>query len=189
MSDWVALLRGVNVGGVTIRSADLGALFDDLGFTGVRTVLASGNVAFTAPEAAARRGALKARIEGALGERFGYDAWIVLVLHDELRAAVAAFPFDRDSDQRQPYAVFCVDEATRDELLGAAASLDAATDPIAPGEGVVYWTPAKAQTLRTPFAKVLARRTFAARTTTRNLRTLVKIVAARPAARGSADQS
>ena len=45
MTAWVALLRGVNVGGITIRNADLAALMrDDLGFDDVRTVLASGNV-------------------------------------------------------------------------------------------------------------------------------------------------
>jgi uncharacterized protein (DUF1697 family) len=39
MADWVALLRGVNVGGITIRSADLAGVFRDLGFDSVRTVL------------------------------------------------------------------------------------------------------------------------------------------------------
>ena len=40
----VALLRGVNVNGITIKSAELKALFVELGFGAVRTVLASGNV-------------------------------------------------------------------------------------------------------------------------------------------------
>ena len=40
------------------------------------------------------RAALKARIEAALRDRFGYDAWIVLVTLDELATALDAFPFD-----------------------------------------------------------------------------------------------
>lgn len=40
----VALLRGINVGGITIRMADLARVFEDLGLTEVRTILASGNV-------------------------------------------------------------------------------------------------------------------------------------------------
>ena len=46
MTSYIALLRGVNVGGITVKSAELGELFDGLGFEGVRTVLASGNVVF-----------------------------------------------------------------------------------------------------------------------------------------------
>jgi hypothetical protein len=46
----------VNVNGVTVKSAELGALFRDLGFAEVKTVLASGNVRFEAdgPNLAAR---------------------------------------------------------------------------------------------------------------------------------------
>ncbi len=51
-SRWVALLRGVNVGGITVRSADLAQVFAELGFASVRTVLASGNVVFETDAAA-----------------------------------------------------------------------------------------------------------------------------------------
>ncbi|MGL4255586.1 MAG: DUF1697 domain-containing protein, partial [Microbacterium sp.] len=52
MAAWVALLRGVNVGGITIRNADLAEVFGDLGFDAVRTVLASGNIVFETDVAA-----------------------------------------------------------------------------------------------------------------------------------------
>lgn len=42
----VALVRGINVGGVTIRSAELGSLFDRCGFTPNLSLLQSGNVVF-----------------------------------------------------------------------------------------------------------------------------------------------
>ena len=89
MTAWVALLRGVNVGGITIRSADLAALFrDELGFAEVRTFLASGNVRFETDAApGARRHAQGVDREGAARARFGYDAWIVLVTLAELAAA------------------------------------------------------------------------------------------------------
>ncbi|MFH8249858.1 DUF1697 domain-containing protein [Microbacterium sp. B2969] len=173
MTAWVALLRGVNVGGITIRSAELADVFRELGFDGVRTVLASGNVVFET--GAARRDDLKATIEQALGDRFGYDAWILLVTQEELAAAIDAFPFDDADDARQPWVIFCVDDATRDELTDAAASLDPAVDPVAAGPGVVYWNPAKGTTTDTAFAKVLAKKAFKPRTTNRNLRTLCKL--------------
>jgi uncharacterized protein (DUF1697 family) len=166
----------VNVGGITIRNADLAEVFHALGFDAVRTVLASGNVTFETDATAQRRAELKTAIEKALGDRFGYDAWIVLVTHEELRAAIDAFPFDDADPGRQPWVVFCVDEATRDELTGAAASLDSAVDPVAAGPGVVCWNPVKGTTTDTPFAKLLAKAAFKPRTTTRNLRTLRKLV-------------
>ena len=178
MSPWVALLRGVNVGGIAIRSADLADLFrDTLGFTEVRTFLASGNVRFETDAATRTRPALKSSIEQALRERFGYDAWIVLVTLAELERAIEKFPFDDGDDARQPWVVFCVDAATRDELAEAAASVDRTVDPVATGRGVVYWNPPKGSSTDTAFAKVLAKAAYKSRTTNRNLRTLVKIAA------------
>lgn len=172
MTAWVALLRGVNVNGVTVRSADLAALFRDLGFAEVRTVLASGNVVFVTD--AADRAELKARIETGLRERFGYDAWILLPTMEELRAVVDGFPFDETDAGRQPYAIFCVDESTRDEIVAASADPD--LDPVEAGPGVVYWNPPVGMTVATPLGKLLGRARFKPATTTRNLRTLRKIV-------------
>ncbi|MCH6229607.1 DUF1697 domain-containing protein [Microbacterium sp. CFH 31415] len=108
--------------------------------------------------------------------RFGYDAWIVLVTRGELATAVDGFPFDDADASRQPWVIFCVDDATRDELVTAAAPLDASADPVVSGPGVVYWNPVKGTTVDTPFAKVLAKTAFKPRTTNRNLRTLRRIL-------------
>ncbi|WP_396668318.1 DUF1697 domain-containing protein [Microbacterium sp. R86528] len=173
---WVALLRGVNVGGVTIRNAALAEMFVELGFGDVRTVLASGNVTFSASESVNERAVLKSRIEAALRETFDYDAWIVLVTRDEAAVAISDFPYDETDAQRQPWVIFCVDNATRDELVGMSVQMDAATDPVASGGDVVYWNPAKGRSTDTPFAKLLAKPTFRTRTTNRNLRTMRKVV-------------
>ncbi|MGH3855119.1 MAG: DUF1697 domain-containing protein [Pseudonocardiaceae bacterium] len=65
---YVALFRGINVGRAKrVAMADLRALFTDLGYDGVRTVLQSGNVVFhTAGPLAADAAA---RIESALPAR------------------------------------------------------------------------------------------------------------------------
>jgi uncharacterized protein (DUF1697 family) len=66
---YVSFLRGINVGGhAAIKMADLKAAFEKMGFGGVKTVLASGNVVF-----AARPGAEKAltdEIEAGLEQAF-----------------------------------------------------------------------------------------------------------------------
>lgn len=175
MADFIALLRGVNVGGITVRSADLRELFEGLGFTGVRTVLASGNVVFES-SAKESHAALKARIEQALRERFEYDAWIVLVTRAELQRAIDGFPFDADDEHRQPWVIFASNADVLDELAAFAGDADAEVDPIARGEGVVYWNPVKGTTVDTPFAKLLAKARFKPTTTNRNLRTLRKML-------------
>ena len=168
----VALLRGVNVGGITIRSAELAELFRSLGLEEVRTVLASGNVVFEGGAEDAD-GALKRRIEAALTERFGYTAWIVLTDAAHLARVAEAYPWP-ETDDKQPYAIFASQPEALAELL--AADTDPGRERIASGDGVVYWEVTKGQTVETPFAKTLAKRRFQSVTTNRNLRTLRRLL-------------
>ena len=180
MTSYVALLRGVNVGGRTLKNDELRDVFAGLGLDAVRTVLASGNVMFEtgAAEASADDDAkLKRRIEAALGERFGYEAWIVLVTRDALERVVDACPFDERDAERQPYVVFASDAGVIGELVDGSAGFDADADPIAVGDAVLYWNPVKGTTLHTPFGKLLGKPRFAPTTTNRNLRTLRKVLA------------
>lgn len=171
MDRWVALLRGVNVNGVTIRSAELAELFRGLGFDDVRTVLASGNVVFAADVPAGR---LKTSIEQGLRDRFGYDAWIVLVRHDALAAVVDGFPFARDDD-RHDYVVFGSEDAALDALV-ADLEFDDAVEQVARGNGVVYWSCPKGSSTDTVFAKRAGAARFKRTTTTRNTNTLRKLL-------------
>jgi uncharacterized protein (DUF1697 family) len=170
---WVALLRGVNVNGITIRSAELAELFRQLDLADVRTVLASGNVVFTAATDADAAD-LKSSIEQALRDRFGYDAWIVLVPHDDLAALVAAFPFPRAED-RHDYVVFGSDDTALDDLL-AGVDPDPAVERVARGHGVVYWSCPKGSSTDTVFAKRAGAARFKRTTTTRNTNTLRKLL-------------
>lgn len=89
MTRYAAFLRGVNLGKRTVRSAELKAAFEGMGFTGVKTLLASGNVLF---DAKAARG-LKNRIETGLQQQFGFAIGTVLRSVDELRKMAAADPY------------------------------------------------------------------------------------------------
>lgn len=172
MAKWIALLRGVNVNGITIRSADLAELFRGLGFEDVRTVLASGNVVFSTDSDDAPT--LQTTIEQALRDRFGYDAWIVLVRHEDLAAVIEGFPFDR-ADARHDYVVFGSDDDALDALLDGPA-LDAAVERVSRGDGVVYWSCPKGSSTDTVFAKRAGAARFKRTTTTRNTNTLRKLL-------------
>ncbi len=90
MTRYAAFLRGVNLGKRTVKSAELKAAFEGMGFTQVKTLLASGNVLF---DAKTTKG-LQAKIEAGLEQRFGFAVGTVLRSIDELKALVEADPFD-----------------------------------------------------------------------------------------------
>ncbi|SFS19023.1 Uncharacterized conserved protein, DUF1697 family [Agrococcus baldri] len=167
------LLRGVNVGGVTVRSADLRALLADAGMGEVATVLASGNAVVTATDASAAAEVA----EAALAARYGRRIRVLGIAIDVLADVVADYPHAED-DEHTPYVVFELEPGVAVELAqlepGAGESIAAGKRG---GTGVVHWSNPKGTTLTSPFARALER-TANDRVTTRNLRTLRKVLAA-----------
>lgn len=175
---WAVLLRGVNVGGVTVRSAALSACLQGAGYTGVRSVLASGNVSLLAP-ADHDAGRVRSGVEAALRAGFGYEAWVVVLTPARLAEIAAGYPFERADGEFHPYCVFTSDPARLAELAARATAPEVATgeDLLAPAGDVLYWRVAKGSSLHTPFAKLSAAATWKPVVTTRNLRTVEKLVA------------
>lgn len=92
MSVYCALLRGINVGGKTqIKMAELAAMFEGMGYTGAKTLLLSGNVAFKTDEQATY--ALSRRIEDKLDATFGFRPTVMIRSEAELRAVLDKHPF------------------------------------------------------------------------------------------------
>lgn len=174
MTRYVALLRGINVGGINIKMADLRRVFVDLGFDDVRTVLASGNVLFTSDATDAAQ--LKATVEAALRKVFGYEAWVFVLDIARLAAIVEAYPFDPERDGWHPYVMFTAEPGVLADLLAVGGDLDAAIERIAGGDGVLYWEVERGRTLDSTFGKNTGKPKLKAVTTTRNLRTLVKLL-------------
>jgi uncharacterized protein (DUF1697 family) len=170
MTRYVGLLRGVNVGGVTMRMAELAEVVRGIGYDDVTTVLASGNVLFTTDESAATA---KKRLESELRERFGYEAWVHVLTQDAVRAIVDAYPFERTAD-RHAYVVFVVHGPTRKALL--AVDPGDGVEEVSEGDGVFYWSVPKGQTLDAPFGKAQGSGKHKPWLTTRNLNTLEKLL-------------
>lgn len=117
---FVALLRGINVGGNNlVKMADLRAAFAALGFTDVATYIQSGNVLFTAGSAGKPRH-VKA-IEAALTATFDCGTPVVVVSAAELAAVVDEAPAGFGT---QP-ATYRYDVVFVKEPLTAAAALPA----------------------------------------------------------------
>lgn len=171
----VALLRGVNVGGVRIRMADLASALERSGFTEVRTVLATGNVLVTSSLPTTQD--VGAVVAGTIREVFGFDLAVIAVDLPTVWAAIDGYPF-APADGRHAYVVFAEDPAVLRELVDGAGPLDPDIDRIAVGDGVLYWQVPKGSTLDSPFGKHLGKRQRSGAVTTRNRNTLEKIAAA-----------
>lgn len=179
MTRYAALLRGINVNGINIAMADLAETFRGLGFADVSTVLASGNVLFstdTDVDSKADGAELKARIESALTDRFGYDAWIVLVEAGELDRVVRSYPFNPEHEGWHAYVMFASDPAPLAELAGHSKELDPADEQVELGHGVLYWEVRRAVGIKSTFSKKSGKPKYRSTTTTRNLHTLQKLV-------------
>lgn len=94
MPTHIALLRGVNVGGVQVRMDDLKRLCAEAGFANVRTYIASGNVVLDSGRDAAF---VKAEIEARLKSAYGRAIGVVVRSADEMRAVAAGNPWPERS--------------------------------------------------------------------------------------------
>jgi uncharacterized protein (DUF1697 family) len=92
LSMFIALLRGINVGGRTmVPMAQLKNNFEHLGFQNVRTYINSGNVIFEAPLAMNPR-QLESAIEAELKRAYSFDIRVIVRTAQELAQTVRSIP-------------------------------------------------------------------------------------------------
>ncbi|MFJ7999796.1 DUF1697 domain-containing protein [Streptomyces sp. NPDC096310] len=122
ITTYVALLRGINVGGHRkVPMADLRALLTGLGHGQVRTYLQSGNAVFTS--ASGDEKALATELERAIEERFGFTVDCLVRGAAYLRAVADACPFPAATLEGRQLHLLCVSERLDPERF---ASLDPA---------------------------------------------------------------
>ena len=88
---YVALLRGINVGGHNVKMEQLRGLFGELGFANVRSYIQTGNVFFES--ANIDRASLRSTIEEHLQATLGYAVPTILRTVDEVEKVMALDPF------------------------------------------------------------------------------------------------
>ena len=137
---YIALLRGINVGGNNIiRMSDLKASFEELGFSDVVTYIQSGNVLFNTGEK--DKQLLIERIEQHLTERFAYQSKIVLLSKEQLQHIVDAAPagFGDHPDEYRYNVLFLKEPLTADEALQSIRTREG-VDQAWTGDGVLYFS-------------------------------------------------
>jgi uncharacterized protein (DUF1697 family) len=177
MPRYVALLRGINVGGHRVKMDRLREMFEEMGFDQVATFIASGNVIFSTRTADAD--ALETRIESHLASGLGYDVPTFIRSPAELEV-IAAHPLAEAAGRENPdsslYVIFLREPASA-ELSVAFQGLASEMDDFAASGREVYWHIQGKLSESPLFDRGLEKVIGNVLTTTRNMTTLRRLVA------------
>ena len=137
MTAYIALFRGINVGGHNILPMkELVALLRSLGCQGVKTYIQSGNAVFRLAKGKAP--GLAKRIRSEIRSRHGFEPAVMLLTVDDLERAVRANPFpDGEADPSKLYLYF-LDAPPGAPDLEAVESFRSASERFALVDDVAY---------------------------------------------------
>lgn len=172
---YVAWLRGINVGGnKTVNMAALAKMCEKMGCKGVRTLLNSGNVVF---DSAKSEQALVAALEKQLKSTFGFEVRVVVRSLQQIAKLIKAEPFKGvcETDETSLYVAFLSDEPAKDKTaVFAKLTHELETFRVEGREAFVVCR--KKRDKRNIFTNVMLEKTLGVVATTRNWRTVLKIV-------------
>lgn len=170
---FVALLRGVNVGGNNMISMrELKASFEEMGFTQVSTYINSGNIIFTTIENDARK--LETKIERMLAKEYDLNSKVVIRSLAEMEELVKSLPRSWKGDSDWRYNVIFLRHTidSEDLLVDLPAKKD--IEEIVYRPGALLWSALVSDINRTTWARFAARKMYQD-TTVRNLNTTKKL--------------
>ena len=171
---FLALLRGINVGGKNvIPMQDLRACFQDLGFVDVETYIQTGNVLFRAEQTQVKE--LTSILEAGLSKTFAYSARVALLSRRKYASAISAAPPRWGHDEQQKHnAMFTLASTTPKRVLSLLPAPKPDIETVSIGPGVIFWSVSKTDQNKTTMAK-LARETAYQQLTIRNHNTVFKL--------------
>jgi uncharacterized protein (DUF1697 family) len=138
MTRYVALLRGINVGGRNlVAMAELRDTFDAAGYQAASTYIQSGNVLF---ESDTERSSLESELEAVLERRFGVPLVVVVRSHQQLSNVITRAPagFGDAPDTYHSDAIFLKAPLTSRQAMRVVAVRDG-VDQAWAGNGVLYF--------------------------------------------------
>ena len=151
---YVALLRGINVGGRNpVAMADLRAAFEDHGCGAVRTYIQSGNVLFDSDTPSTD---LESDLEAMLERRFGVPLVVVVRSETQFRNVVRKAPagFGAEPDRYHSDVVFLKAPLTSRQAM-RVVDLREGVDRAWAGTGVVYFARLSAERTKSRLSKIV----------------------------------
>lgn len=172
MTTYIALFRGINVGGKhLLPMKELALLLEDLGCNGVRTYIQSGNVVFRHRAAAP---SLSGKIRRAVAAAKGFEPEVLLLAVEHVAAAAAGNPLpEGERDPAKLHLFFLGAKPSRPDLE-AIERLRSGSERWALA-GEVFYLHAPEGIGRSKLA-ARAERALGVPTTARNWRTVQKLI-------------
>ena len=187
MAIYVALLRGINVGGKNlIKMPALKACFEAGGFEDVVTYIQSGNVLFRATGSGPE---LARRIEKMLTKTFDhYKAWVVVRSRAQMRTIVEKAPqgFGADPAAYRYDVIFLKEPLTAGTALKKVPTREGVDEAYA-GRGVLYWSRLTSRATQSRLSRVVSMPIYQSMTI-RNWNTTTKLLQMMDEASGSPRQ-
>jgi uncharacterized protein (DUF1697 family) len=170
---YVALLRGINVGGKTlIKMADLKQCVEGLEFDRVSTYIASGNVLFETHEPDAAK--LETTIEGEIEQRFGLPVKVIVLDRAGYARIVKAVPKAWIGDVSIRANVAFVRRGTDARQITRELQPDAAVEEVKAVDGAILWATKRDALNRSVMRKLIGGAAYK-ELTVRNLNTTLKL--------------
>ena len=170
---FVALLRGVNVGGNNIISMrELKERFEGIGFKQVSTYINSGNVIFTTKESDPRK--LETKIEKMLSKDFQLDSKVVIRSLAEIEQLVKSLPKSWTGDRDWRYNVMFLRHTIDSEKILEELTTTTDSEELVYRPGTLLWSAHVSDIDRTQMNKLSSRKVFR-EMTVRNLNTTKKL--------------
>ena len=139
---YVALLRGINVGGKNkVAMSELKLCFGELGFANISTYINSGNIFFETDETDIVR--LVARCETAIERRFGFTVVLTVISVSELRKAMSHAPewwMNGDRKTIRNDAIFVIPPTTAKDVLQELKIKTDSPDRFTHHGNVIFWS-------------------------------------------------
>jgi len=173
MPRYVALLRGINVGGKTlIKMAELRTCAEELGLDAVATFIASGNLLFESPERSAAK--LETRLERALEERFELPVTVVVLDRSAYARIVKAVPKAWVGDETLRANVAFVRRGTNAKQVVRDLQPDPAVEEVKAVDGAILWATKRDVVNKSVMRKLIGGAVYK-ELTVRNLNTTLKL--------------
>ena len=173
LSQWIALLRGINVGGHhKLPMAELRDLCADLGWQDVRTYIQSGNIVFSAGGESVL---LEQNLKLAINESYGFEIPVILRTAEQWRLVRNGNPFPGESAKEPSLVMACFSRASFPASAVAEIEARGAQSERAILNGDALWIYFQGGSGCSKITPAVLDRLAGSPVTTRNWRTVVKI--------------
>jgi uncharacterized protein (DUF1697 family) len=137
MTTYVALFRGINVGGKNkLSMKDLVATLENVGCQDVATYIQSGNAVFQSGEQ--DPSLLSQKIGAAIKERHGFEPRVLLLESEEMERAIRSNPFPEAESEPKTLHLYFLAAAPENPDLDALQGIKGDRERFVLGEGVFY---------------------------------------------------